>query len=359
MKIALIGAYGYTGSLICEQLQTSKINYSVYGRDEEKLIKLKNTFSYIQLYSIIDLRIKDDVKSIISSNDVILNCAGPFTEESELLVAESASRGKIYLDICGEIGFIKNSNEKYHQIAQKSEATIIHGCAFESLFADLALQEIAKSGVLIKTVKTIYHFNQRMISPGTRMTMKLSKFRDSLKIDNGVWSISNMKKDLIFLEIENSSYQCAIPYPLPEIAFAYWNYGATKAESFLIIDDTEAKFLSEKPKVSGDPLKALDELRNRKKNGPVEEIRKSQKSRLIVSVNTETENEVNAILTSSDMYLNTAKSIVLAIEKIIKNDNKVYGVISPGLIFQDSLSQTIKSLSIDFKLSQNIKFKNV
>tara|TARA_B100000768_G_scaffold127486_1_gene118109 strand:+ start:19776 stop:20855 length:1080 start_codon:yes stop_codon:yes gene_type:complete len=359
MKIALIGAYGYTGSLICEQLQKSRINYSIYGRDEEKLIVLKNTFSYIQLHSVIDLRIKDDVKSIISSNDVIINCAGPFTEESELLVAESASNGKIYLDICGEIGFVKSSNEKYNQIAQKAKATIIHGCAFESLFADLALQKISKSGVIINTVKTIYHFNQRMISPGTRITMKLSKFRDSLKINNGVWSISNIKKDLILVEIENNSYKYAIPYSLPEIAYAYWNYDTVTAESFLIVDDTEAKLLSEKPKLSGDPLKALDELRCRKKNGPDKELRISQKSRLIVSINTGTKNEVNAILTSSDMYLNTAKSIVLAIEKIVKNGNKFYGVVSPGLIFQDSLSETINNLAIDFKLSKNIKFKNV
>lgn len=359
MKIALIGAYGYTGSLICEQLQKSRINYSIYGRDEEKLIILKNTFSYIQFYSVIDLRIQEDVKSIIFSNDVIINCAGPFTEESELLVAESAINGKIYLDICGEIGFVKSSNENYNQIAQKAKATIIHGCAFESLFADLALQKISKSGVIINSLKTIYHFNQRMISPGTRMTMKLSKFRDSLKIDNGIWSISNIKKDLILVEIENNSYQYAIPYSLPEIAYAYWNYDTASAESFLIVDDTEAKLLSEKPKLSGDPLKALDKLRNRKKTGPVKEIRKSQKCRLIVSVNTGTEDEVNAILTSSDMYLNTAKSIVLAIKKIFKNGNKVYGVVSPGLIFQDSLSQTINNLSIDFKLNQNVNFKNV
>ena len=65
MKIAIIGAYGYTGSLICEQLQKSRINYSIYGRDEEKLIKLKNTFSYIKFHSVIDLRVQDDVKSII------------------------------------------------------------------------------------------------------------------------------------------------------------------------------------------------------------------------------------------------------------------------------------------------------
>tara|TARA_Y100000385_G_scaffold144135_1_gene149565 strand:- start:994 stop:2073 length:1080 start_codon:yes stop_codon:yes gene_type:complete len=359
MKIAIIGAYGYTGSLICEQLQKSRINYSIYGRDENKLIKLKNTFSYIQFHSVIDLRIQDDVKSVISSNDVIINCAGPFTEESKILVAESAINGKIYLDICGEIGFVKSSNEKYNQIAQKAKATIIHGCAFESLFADLALQKISKSGVIINSLKTIYDFNQRMISPGTRITMKLSKFRDSLKIDNGVWSISNIKKDLILVEIENNSYQYAIPYSLPEIAYAYWNYDTFSAESFLIVDDTEAKLLAEKPKLSGDPLKVLDKLRFRKKNGPVEEIRKSQKSRLIISVNTGTENEVNAILTSSDMYLNTAKSIVLAIENIVENGNKVFGVVSPGLIFQDSLSQTINKLSIDFKLIQKVKFKNV
>ena len=77
----------------------------------------------------------------------------------------------------GEIGFIKKSKDYLQEISVNNKSLIIHGCAFESLVSDLILQSLRKKNE-IKSVKTFYKFNQKKVSPGTRITMKLSKYRE-------------------------------------------------------------------------------------------------------------------------------------------------------------------------------------
>ena len=49
--------------------------------------------------------------------NLLINCAGPFTEESAVLLEEAVKNGTHYIDISGEIGFVKSSYEKYDAIA--------------------------------------------------------------------------------------------------------------------------------------------------------------------------------------------------------------------------------------------------
>ena len=211
----------------------------------------------------INLRIIGDVNYLIENSDVIINCAGPFTEESFLLVKNVAKSGKIYLDISGEIGFIKNSRDYLQEISVKNKSLIIHGCAFESLVSDLILQSLSEKNK-IKSVKTFYKFNQKKVSPGTRITMKLSKYRESFKVKNNQWLNCDFKNDLIQISNGNNSKEVAVPYPLPEVAFSKWNFEVNQAESFLIIDENDSKYMTNRKSVEGDALEELDKLRLKK-----------------------------------------------------------------------------------------------
>lgn len=347
MRIAVIGAYGYTGKIICKELQDTGFKFSIYGRNKEKIKGLKEAFNNVDKARAIDLRKKNEIDLLISDADIFINCAGPFTEESSLFLESIAESGKIYLDITGEIGFVRSSRELYHQKAKTAKSIIIHGCAFESLVADLALQKIASSGVAVKSVNTFYKFNKHSVSPGTRITMKLAKFRASLKIENKQWRISDAKQDRLAVTIDKSIEQTAIPYPLPEIAYALWNFNASEAASFLIMNNAEAMFFSGTSDFEGDPLESLDKMRLRKNKGPTDKERSTQKSELFVRVLDENRKESVLLLKSSDMYLVTAKAILLAVQKLVTNGSRLYGVISPAQLFRDDLTLTMKQLNIE------------
>ena len=359
MRIALIGAYGFTGKLISHELQNFKLPFTAYGRNVEKLTELKNEYSCIDAISGIDLRKKDDVSVIISNSDIIINCAGPFTEEATLILEQIADSGKIYLDITGEIGFVRSSHEKFNARAQKSNSLIIHGCAFESLVADLGLVYISEKLGSIKNVRTFYNFNQLKASPGTKMTMKLSKFRKILKIDKQNWSESNFKDDQLHITIDKKSEHIAIPYPLPEIAYSLWNYSAHKAESFLLVGLKEAKYFKGASDDSGDSLETLDAIRLRKRKGPTTEERAMQKSALVLDVESDSNQVLQVLLESSDMYLTTAKAIVLSVEKLLQIDNKPNGVISPGQLFKGNVMAALKDLEVELSESPDYKITPV
>ena len=284
MRILVIGAYGYTGKLICKEFEKEKIQYSVAGRNGQELDRLKNRYKLIDKCLVLDIRNLPDVSKVIENSDLIVNCAGPFTEESGQLLERIADSGNIYLDITGELEFVRFSKEKFHQRAIRAGSLIVHGCAFESLLADLAIQFIASSHS-IHEVKTLYSFNQNRVSPGTRMTMKLARYRDTLRIKNGEWTSSDLVEDQLKVSTDSSNEQIGIPYSLPEIAFAKWNYNVKSAESFLLLAPAEARFISRIPVKRGNSLDELDEIRLRKSKGPTDDERAEHQSLLVVNEN--------------------------------------------------------------------------
>ena len=357
MRISIVGAYGFTGKIICEEFNKIKYSYSIYGRNINALNELKKGNSNIKNSKSINLRIIGDVNYLIENSDVIINCAGPFTEESFLLVKNVAKSGKIYLDISGEIGFIKNSRDYLQEISVKNKSLIIHGCAFESLVSDLILQSLSEKNK-IKSVKTFYKFNQKKVSPGTRITMKLSKYRESFKVKNNQWLNCDFKNDLIQITNGNNSKEVAIPYPLPEVAFSKWNFEVNQAESFLIIDENDSKYMTNRKSVEGDALEELDKLRLKKFKGPELKDRMSQKCELFVNINQESIHPKTLEAEIKDTYLLTAKAIVLTVEKILKKNPNLYGIVSPGQIFNGNPIKIIQKLGVKLNHQSKFRIKN-
>ena len=357
MRISIVGAYGFTGKIICEELNKIKCSYSIYGRNINTLKELERGNANIINSKSINLRVINDVNYLIENSDIIINCAGPFTEESSLLVKNVAESGKIYLDISGEIGFIKKSRDYLQQISVDNKSLIIHGCAFESLVADLILQYFSTKNK-IKSVKTFYKFNQKKVSPGTRITMKLSKYRESFKVKNNQWLNCDFKNDLIKIDTTKDSLEIGVPYPLPEVAFSKWNFEVNRAESFLIIDEDESKYMINKKIIGGDSLKELDKIRLKKFKGPNLKDRLSQKCELFVNINHESIHPKTLEVKIKDTYLLTAKCIVLAVENILTKKPKLSGIVSPAKIFNGDALETIHKLGIELNHQTKFRIKN-
>jgi short subunit dehydrogenase-like uncharacterized protein len=355
MRIALIGAYGFTGSLIAAELQNTGLAFTAYGRDIQKLTDLQSANTSIKEVVAIDLRTIEDVEKVMANSDLVINCAGPFTEEATLLLDKMADSGKVYLDITGEIGFVRASHEKFNDRAKVSNTLIIHGCAFESLVADLGIQIIAAKQKGINSVKTFYHFNNLRASPGTKMTMRLSKYRKTLKVANHEWAESNFQKDQWKINLSPEEENIAIPYPLPEIAYSKWNFDVNQSESFLLVGVAESKYFKGASDSKGDPMEELDVIRNKKRKGPSEEQRASQLSTIILEVLDSNNQQHLLKLVSQDMYLATAKAIVITIQKLQESGPKPKGVISPAQLFMGNEPQTL--MDLDVVLSENPYFK--
>ena len=79
------------------------------------------------------------LKTLAKRSRVVLNCAGPYSWYSSLVVAACAEVGTDYVDITGEVAWVSEMRVKYGPLAKESGARIISLCGYDSIPSDIAL----------------------------------------------------------------------------------------------------------------------------------------------------------------------------------------------------------------------------
>ncbi|MCG8701077.1 MAG: saccharopine dehydrogenase NADP-binding domain-containing protein, partial [Bacteroidales bacterium] len=77
MKILVLGAYGFTGNLICKELPKRKLHFSIAGRKLDKLEEIKEKSYYVENIHKLDSSEKSAIDKTIEPYDLIINCIGP------------------------------------------------------------------------------------------------------------------------------------------------------------------------------------------------------------------------------------------------------------------------------------------
>ena len=149
--IIIFGATGFTGNLVVEYflknygLNNPKLNWAIAGRSEIKLEKLKKSFIHInQGFAKINIFVADsfDSKSLdvmTSSCRVIISTVGPYLKYGLPLIKSCLKNNTNYCDITGEVPFIRESIDLFHEKAKKNKCRIIHSCGFDSIPSDLGV----------------------------------------------------------------------------------------------------------------------------------------------------------------------------------------------------------------------------
>ena len=149
--LIVFGATGFTGSLVVEYLvqiyglNNSKFKWAIAGRDKNKLKILKESFIHIDPKSVeIDTFIADsyDSKSLdimTASCSVIISTVGPYLEYGLSLIKSCVQNKTNYCDLTGEVPFIRESIDIFHEEARKNKCRIIHSCGFDSIPSDIGV----------------------------------------------------------------------------------------------------------------------------------------------------------------------------------------------------------------------------
>lgn len=328
MKIIVVGAYGFTGKLICAQLSNMAISFAIAGRNTEKLRLLQKEFQTIKEIRTTDITLEKGC-DFVSDYDLIINCIGPFDVFSKLLVTEAVKQSKVYFDITGEEVFVANSIAMYHKMAIQNKALIVHAVAFESALASLLAYQLIQRNINVKHLNTYYHFNQSKPSPGTRFTMKLSKYRDTFfVIDGKNVAIEDLSQFKTPISIAQDVYY-TLPYPMPEIPLLQHKFGIQNIASYLLTDELSASIATAKNLDKKKLSIEIQKFTKRKPKAPTKEQRAAQSFDLLVESITDKGYKDSLLWSGSDMYLLTAKIIAFFVKTQVNNRPNKYGVISP------------------------------
>lgn len=167
-SIAIYGAYGHTGKFITAELYQQGYTLVLSGRDEEKLLSLKQKYpeSTIKTANINDEKTLDNA---FSGADIIINCAGPFLDTAEPIIQSALRLGIHYIDLSAEQKAVLDVFENFSEKA-KGKILIIPAVAFYGGLGDLLSTAITHDWDKIDEINIYIGLDSWHPTKGTRLT---------------------------------------------------------------------------------------------------------------------------------------------------------------------------------------------
>ncbi|MCX7544818.1 saccharopine dehydrogenase family protein [Marinicella gelatinilytica] len=162
----LYGAYGYTGELIARQAVKDGLQPILAGRDSDKTADLAQQLGLSHVvFSVSDLAGNND---LLKSYDLVLNCAGPFSQTADIFMDACIEAQCHYFDITGEIGVFEAAAER-HQPATLADIILCPGVGFDVIPTD-CMAAMLKQAMPDATHLNLGFDSRSGFSPGTAKT---------------------------------------------------------------------------------------------------------------------------------------------------------------------------------------------
>ncbi len=155
--LVIWGATGVAGRLVAEHLtdhyDPGDISLALGGRNEQKLEKTRSKLlsenSHWDTLSIVlgDATKPETLLDIAQDTSVICSTVGPYTKYGTPLVEACIDAGTDYCDLTGEITWVREMIDRFHERAVESNTRIVHSCGFDSIPADLGTQLVQTHAV--------------------------------------------------------------------------------------------------------------------------------------------------------------------------------------------------------------------
>ena len=143
LDLVIWGATGFTGKLVCEYIARSydskDLNWTIAGRNEEKLLKLKNRLNINNPILIGNSNDKSSLEKICGKTKVICSTVGPYAIHGTELIRACVKMKTNYCDISGETQWIRKIIDTYHEKAKSLKIKIVNSCGFDSIPSDMGV----------------------------------------------------------------------------------------------------------------------------------------------------------------------------------------------------------------------------
>ena len=141
------GATGVAGRFVAEyltgQYAPTGLSIALGGRDEAKLDALASELARGRdardaLPVVVgDATEPESLRTIARDTRVVCTTVGPYTTYGTPLVEACIDAETGYCDLTGEINWVRETVDRYHDAAAAADTRIVHSCGFDSVPADL------------------------------------------------------------------------------------------------------------------------------------------------------------------------------------------------------------------------------
>src|SRR5690348_7125664 len=137
--VVVYGATGFVGRLVAEHLAAHApegTQVALAGRSREKLARI-NRWDWPVIVA--DADDADAMRKLAEAARVVITTVGPYAKYGRRLANACAVAGTDYVDLTGEVLFVRDSLAENHEPARASGARIVHSCGFDSIPSDLGV----------------------------------------------------------------------------------------------------------------------------------------------------------------------------------------------------------------------------
>jgi short subunit dehydrogenase-like uncharacterized protein len=145
LDVVVFGATGFVGRLVAGYLAGHAphgVRIGLAGRSARRLADVRARLGAAASawpLLVADARDPVSVAALARSARVVATTAGPYRDHGLSLVAACAEAGTDYADLSGEVLFLRESADRYHERAAATGARIVHCCGFDSIPSDLGV----------------------------------------------------------------------------------------------------------------------------------------------------------------------------------------------------------------------------
>ena len=143
--VVVFGATGFVGELTARYLADHApigTTIALAGRSETKLAATRRNLplrAHDWPLIVADAASPASLDAMVARTRVICTTVGPYLKYGEALVVAAATAGTDYVDLTGEVPFVRFSIDKVHDTAVSTGARIVHSCGFDSVPSDLGV----------------------------------------------------------------------------------------------------------------------------------------------------------------------------------------------------------------------------
>ena len=145
LDVVLFGASGFVGRLVAGYLAghaPAGARIGLAGRSQARLAEVRDGLG--PAASQWPLLVADSadpaaIQKLARTARVVATTVGPYRRYGLPLAGACAAAGTHYADLTGEVLFIRDSIDRYHEVAAGTGARIVHCCGFDSIPSDLGV----------------------------------------------------------------------------------------------------------------------------------------------------------------------------------------------------------------------------
>jgi short subunit dehydrogenase-like uncharacterized protein len=144
LDVVVFGATGYVGALVAEHLArvvSEDVRIGLAGRSKERLERVRDGLDRDWPLLVVDA---EDPAELVDSARVVCTTVGPYARYGRPLVEACARTGTHYLDLTGEVLFVREVIDDLHDVAVSTGARIVPSCGYDSIPSDLAVLMLAE-----------------------------------------------------------------------------------------------------------------------------------------------------------------------------------------------------------------------